>query len=72
MKMEAVEDDGGQVGLLLLLQVGLLLPEAACHRARARNALVAPGQTPMSFINIHGTHCDTRPTVVNVGLTVPA
>ena len=61
---EAVEDEVGQVGLLQ--------PEAGCHRARARNALVAPGQTPMSFINIHGTHCDTRPSVVNVGLTVPA
>ena len=48
---EAVEDDGDQVGPLL--------PGAGCHRARARNALVAPGHTPMSFINIHGTHCDT-------------
>ena len=49
---EAVEDEVGQVGLLQ--------PEAGCHRARARNALVAPGHTPMSFINIHGTHCDTQ------------
>ena len=49
---EAVEEDSGQVGLLQ--------PEAGCHRARARNALLAPGNTPMSFINIHAGHTVTH------------